>query len=157
MLMFLIPVLIGIGLFVLAMVSLHRARNSAFWRYTNGRILSAKIEQSERNSSSQGKETRYTPKISYTYSVNDQEYISGRIKIMTDYSSASINAVREIIQKYRPGSEVIVYYNPAKPKRAVLEKGVSKDIYILLAFSVIILLGTLFLADHLGYFHIIIK
>ena len=76
---------------------------------------------------------------------------------MTDYSSSSLKSVREIIKKYRPGSEVIVYYNPAKPKRAVLEKGVSKDIYILLVFSIIILLGTLFLADHLGYISFITK
>jgi hypothetical protein len=137
------------------MVSLRKAKNSEFWRYTNGRILSATIEQSERNSGSQGKEIRYTPKISYTYSVNDQEHISGRIKFMSDYSSASLEAVREIIKKYRPGSEVIVHYNPVKPKRAVLEKCVSKDIYILLAFSVIILLGTLILANHLGYIHIV--
>ena len=157
MLVFLIPGLVGIGLFVLAMVSLRRARNSAFWRYTNGRILSATIEKSQRNSGGQGNESRYTPKISYAYSVRDQEYISGRIKIMTDYSSSSLKSVREIIKKYRPGSEVIVYYNPAKPKRAVLEKGVSKDIYILLVFSIIILLGTLFLADHLGYISFITK
>ncbi len=66
-------------------------------------------------------------------------------------------AVREIIHKYRPGLEVIVYYDPANPKRAVLEKGVSVEIYILMAFSAIILLGSLFLANHLGYINIITK
>ncbi len=157
MLVLLIPVLIGIGLFGLAMVSLHRAKNSAFWRDTNGRILSATIEKSERQSSGHGNEFRYTPKISYTYSVNDHEFISGRIKIMNDYSSNSLEAVQKIILKYRPGSEVIVYYDPANPKRAVLEKGVSTEIYILIAFSIIILLGSLFLANHLGYINIVTK
>ena len=157
MLMFLIPVLIGIGMFVMAMVSLQRAKNSAFWRSTNGKILSAKIVQSERSSSGQGKETVYTPKISYTYTVNDQEYISERIKIMSDYSSSSIKAVQKIIQKYRPDSEVMVYYDPAKPKRAILEKGVSSEVYVLLVFSLLLLLGSLFLADHLGYINFFTK
>ena len=157
MLVLLIPVLIGTGLFVLAMVSLRRAKDSAFWRNTNGEIISAKIEKSESQSSGHGNEFRYTPKISYTYTLNDQDFISGRIKIMNDYSSNSLEAVQKIILKYRPGSEVIVYYDPANPKRAVLEKGVSTEIYILLAFSILILLGSLFLANHLGYINIVTK
>lgn len=148
--MFLVIVLIGMILLILAIASLRKARGTEFWRYTNGKITSSEIETSQRNTSDQKNEIRYTPKINYSYVVNGKEYVSNRIKIMNDYSSNSIKAVQKLISKYRCDSEVIVYFNPDKPEKSVLEKGISTNIYVLLVFSFIILLGALFFADQIG-------
>ena len=143
--MILVPFLAGTILFIIALRSLRRARDSFFWPYTNGRVLSSKITIREAESGKPGGTTIHVPVIRYNYLVKGREYECKRIQIMSDYSSPSEEAVRKLLAKYPPGSEVIVYYDPARPERAVLEKGISRDIYVMMAFSVILLLVVLFL------------
>ncbi len=149
-LMFLFIVLLGSAMLIAAIISLRRAKNTEFWRYTSGKILRSEIETIQRNTINNRNEIVYAPKIIYSYEVDEKEYVSNRIKIMNDYSSNSPKAVQKIISKYRRDSDVVIYYNPRKPEKSVLEKGISKNIYILLIFSFVILIGSLLFANQFG-------
>ena len=100
--MILIPFLAGTILFIIALRSLRRARDSFFWPYTNGSVISAKVRIQESGAGKTAGDKTFSPEIKYCYLVKGEEYICSRIQIMNDYSSPtncsgiSMNMIRDI-------------------------------------------------------------
>lgn len=59
--------------------------------------------------------------VLYTYRVNDQEYRSTRLYAGKPVLSGGSRVAEAMAAKYRTGSDVAVYYNPANPAVAMLE------------------------------------
>jgi len=94
-------------------------RQSALtWKTTTGRVLKSRVEVS-----SGGSSTSVTPRVHYAYDVNGQAYQSDQIqagdKIMAIGTSQNAYAM---IDRYPEGAIVTVYYNPANPQEAALER-----------------------------------
>jgi hypothetical protein len=87
------------------------------WRTTTGRVLKSRVEVSG------GENTTVSARVIYAYDVSGRAYQSDQIragdKVMTVSSSG--DAYR-LIDRYPEGAIVTVYYNPANPQEAALER-----------------------------------
>ena len=81
--------------------------------------------------------------VSYTYMVDRAEYRSTKVS----FSDPSLyryvllpEKLREIIEPYPVGEEVLVYYDASDPDQAVLETGVDQSLFYLLAAFILLTL-----------------
>ena len=109
---------IGVWAIVYVLRTKAEARDSAGWLQTMGRVRTAKVRQS-----SQRSRPGYYPFIEYDYRVNDKPYQGNRWNFGTLATHRPEAEV--VIQRYPPGSNAVVYYNPRKPAAAVLEREIS--------------------------------
>ena len=118
-------IFIGIGI-VIALFSYSAYKTSVEsknWPTIDGVVITSQIEQ-QTSTSGEGANKKTTvksvPKIAYQYRVGGQSYQCAKIS----FSSQTGNANR-IVGQYPKGKTVWVYYNPDKPKQAVLVPGGS--------------------------------
>jgi Protein of unknown function (DUF3592) len=62
----------------------------------------------------------YVPEVTYRYDIGGKSY-TGRKVTLADTGYPKLRAAREIIDRYKPGAGVEVFYDPERPKRACLE------------------------------------
>ena len=134
---------------VFAGVSLLRAYEASLtrnWPSTEGTITSSSVE-----ASSSGKRTRYGIKVRYAYRVGEREFTSDQLSAIGTPSHLRHSfrgaAEEQLAREFVVGMKKTVYYNPAKPERAVLEHQMSVVGYAwaMLPLSIAALGG------HLGY------
>jgi hypothetical protein len=126
-------IVLGVTFAGLGMKNLLQANASRDWPSTRAEIISAEIKTGSggpRNSS-----TRYTPHITYRYTVEGKSYTSNRAAFV--YSSSSDKA-QAFIRRFPPGAQTPAYYDPADPANAVLVREGYGTLWIFVAF------GTLF-------------
>jgi hypothetical protein len=78
--------------------------------------------------------------VRYQYSINGEPYSSSRVNSIDTLYYPSNLAVQ-----YTVGQEVVVYYNPRNPARAVLEPGFIYNLMAFDIFSLIILIAGFYL------------
>jgi hypothetical protein len=119
--------LTGMGLFALLIgrAASHEASQTANWPSTWGAIEEAGIEDFQTQDDGRWR-TMKRAKVVYAYKVNGREYRGGRIAVRgwKAFSSASW-FLGNPAKKYPPGKPVEVFYDPANPAEAVLERRVS--------------------------------
>ena len=114
------------------------------WRTTQGVIL---VSDLQRNRDAEGG-FMYRAEISYTYSVNNEEFIAGRTRFGDWLQLSWSTPAARIVRRYPKGSSVVVHYDPSEPAEAVLEPGASW--FVLGALALGLVLGLLGLAAVLG-------
>ena len=139
--------LIG-GIFLLLFGSYVKEDNqSKKWPSVPGKIISARVQKGKVYVS-HGYQTRYTPKITYSYSVNGAEYEGDRLGNGI-FISRSRDSAKSWARKYPAHMVVTVYYNPDDPGKSVLEPVNSYNIFGVIAGGLLCLiaffLGTLWL------------
>ena len=130
---------VGIPMVWIGLHFLGRDRAIARWPCAPGVMISSIIETS-RSSPSRDKQgfsydyEVYTPVVRYTYSVAGQVLEGDRVarEVVATTSRAPVQAC---VEKYSPGKEVAVLYNPSDPKTAYLETRRSLGAVIVLAFG----------------------
>jgi hypothetical protein len=140
----------GIPMVWLGLHFLGRDRAIARWPSAPGVVISSSIEMAR----GQGRDKQgfsytyesYTPVARYTYTVGGQELEGDQIARVVE-SNTSRDLVQACVDKYPPGKEVMVLYDPSDPKTAYLETRRSLGAMIILAFGGFwIALGTFVLA-----------
>ena len=114
-------ILVGCGLFALGIIILKLLANSKSWPRTSGVILESSVQP---GSFRIGGSFNYivSPKVSYEYQVKGRKYVSSRLALI-ERNSASENLARRKAEKFAPGQQVDVYYDPKKPESATLTVG----------------------------------
>ncbi len=142
---------VGLPMVWIGLHFLGRDRAIARWPCAPGVMISSSIEVS-RSSRSRDKQGNYynyevyTPVVRYTYRVAGQVLEGDGVAREVD-STTSRPPVQACIDRYSPGKEVVVLYDPGDPKTAYLEVRRSLGAVILLAFGGFwIALGTLLFA-----------
>ncbi|NNF98209.1 MAG: DUF3137 domain-containing protein [Desulfobacteraceae bacterium] len=96
---------------------------SRTWPTVDGVIIKSEIEE-QTSTTGEGAnkktEVKSYAKIAYEYRIDGQKFESKKIS----FSQTSGNA-KQVVDRYRKGTSVRVYYNPDKPKQAVLVAGNS--------------------------------
>jgi hypothetical protein len=110
----LISLSIGLGCGFALISSISRQMASKNWSTTKGEILRSDLEED-----SDG----WFPQVDYSYTVGKQNYTGQRIGFYTPNSGAEAYAQKQLAP-YPVGKAVIVFYNPAKPEDAVLDRQV---------------------------------
>ena len=105
--------LIGIG-----WLGQRKAASSRSWPSVPGRVMTAEVETSAGGEGG----TVYRTLITYSYMVGGQQYQSNRRAFADTVSSGNRGSAERGAAQYPPGSAVPVYYNPANPQDAVLER-----------------------------------
>jgi len=95
--------------------------NARDWTPVKCRVLSSEISE-HRGSDS----TTYGVAITYAYRVNGRNYEGDRYDFSLG-SSSGRKAKKEIVARYREGSETVCYVNPKNPEEAVIERGRIRD------------------------------
>ncbi|MEM9157539.1 MAG: DUF3592 domain-containing protein [Verrucomicrobiota bacterium] len=109
-----------------------QAKASLNWPNTVGKILKSEIIES--TSGTRSSRRIYKANVDYTYCVNDVFYDNNVVSAF-QYSTSIRNQAAQVVRRYPAGKEVEVYYKPAKPEVATLEKGVQRPLGLaLLAF-----------------------
>jgi hypothetical protein len=104
---------------------------SLAWPTTEGVVLSSDIHlMTGWSEDSEG----WAPSVSYRYSVNGREYVSGNIEIQDVGNGNTDYLAYQVIQRYPVGERVKIYYNPGDPTIAVLEPGIpdNEPLWVLL-------------------------
>jgi len=90
---------------------------SLSWLPTMGTVIKSRVEVSG------GENSTVSPRVIYTYEVNGQLYQCDQIRAGDKFWSVSSGQTAyETIDRYPEGLDVTVYYNPANPAEATLER-----------------------------------
>ncbi len=90
-----------------------KKKQTAVWPATRGRVIGSAVE---RVRDADG-EWSMEPRITYEYTVNGQVFRGTRVKF------GFTPKAQPTVARYPVGQEVEVFYDPAKPGEAVLERG----------------------------------
>jgi hypothetical protein len=96
------------------------------WNQVPARVISSDV-RSHRGDDS----TTYSVNILYAYSIDGREYRSNRYGFM-NASSSGYRGKKEIVRRYPAGTRFTAYVNPSDPTEAVIERGFTKDMFLLL-------------------------
>jgi len=131
---------IGIGVALSGYSTYKTSVESKNWPTVDGIIIKSKIENQTFTTEENGKkktEVRPYPKIIYKYQANEKKYESTKISFIPLPGNAN-----QIVTRYPKGKTVRVYYNPDKPKQAVLVPGNASVNYVPFFFAgVLIFIG----------------
>jgi hypothetical protein len=153
-------VLMSLVFIAIALVLLYYARSvsakaqqSLSWPQAEGAISHSAVLQRMQQSSDSTNAATYKADVTYRYKVQGRDYSSERISL-ADFSSSTGRA-QGIVDRYPDGATVTVYYNPANPSHAVLERGSTTGIGVLyLIGGIFAAAGLLFLfASVTGHVH----
>jgi hypothetical protein len=114
----------------------HRAKT---WPQAKGKILKSKIEEHRHQFTRDDPEEVWDmPGIEYEFDVGKKHYLGSRIGL----GDQGRNHVQETLDKYKVGTDVMVFYNPADPSDCALERGVPEGmalgcLYLLAVFGAI--------------------
>jgi hypothetical protein len=113
---------------------------SANWPSTTGSITRSSVAESV-STSNDDNITHYYPQVTYTYQVAGTTF-EGKHIMFGAVESGSHTKAQATIALYPVGKSVSVYYNPADPKEAVLERQ-SKSSNIMLILGIVFLVMAL--------------
>jgi hypothetical protein len=116
-------------------------RAASQWPQTTGKVVVSTSETravktfDDDREGGRGEEKRNFAKIVYEYQVSGQKMRASRVSIGEDLGNFE---VAETIARYPVGKVVTVYYNPRKPREAVLERDVPKGVFGCVIWLVVI-------------------
>jgi len=131
----------GICLVVLGIIFQKKLKDSKFWPKTNGVILESTVQSEWVGAGS--RIFVVCPKVTYEYEVDGEKYTSSQLALI-EHNSPDENLARRKAEKYSPGQQVEVFYNPRKPKFAVLSVGdptAGKLPYGITVFGVVLIIS----------------
>lgn len=117
-------VLLGV-LLLAVVVKLVEVRRAANWSRTRGRVVVSRVESRTVKRMSEASRSGNFARVEFEYRVGNRKLRGNRISIG---EQAPDFQVRETLDRYPIGREVEVFYNPANPEQAVLERDLPPDI-----------------------------
>ncbi len=126
-----IAILLGItGAVMLAIlllatvVKMREVKAAQNWQTTRGKIIRSEIGHQKKRDLDDQERVLNVPAVAYEYTVNGQKFNAERISLAEIIPESEIEAT---VERYPVGAAVTVYYNPANPREAVLERALPVD------------------------------
>jgi len=119
----LVFLVLGVIFLIVGLVATKRAKAAQSWPSMPGTVVRSEVVRHESTDEDGSSSVSYEPVVEYEYSVMGQPFTARRIAFGANtfhYKKAA-----EIAARYPAGGRVNVYYNPDKPKDAVLETTAS--------------------------------
>jgi len=121
---FSIFMLFGLGMSVLFLWPLVKVSQATDWLPVPCTILASKVATTH---GSKGGST-YSVEVSFEYRLGGRRYVGTRYKFMSG-SSSGYDGKKAIVDRLSPGTRTTCYVNPTDPADAVIERGVTGDIF----------------------------
>jgi hypothetical protein len=115
-------------LICMSIINGRKAKASMQWPSVQGAIVSSEMVMDTSTSSDIA---TWSPVVTYSYTVNGQALQCSRVK----FSPAR---GKKVVAKYPKGNAVQVFFDPQQPSSAVLEKGGSTKVMLLVGVAVIV-------------------
>jgi hypothetical protein len=145
-------VLIPLIVFLRAALKANATRR---WPSTEGRVVASASRAESMLEPGGTHNTVYEPRIAYEYNVGGQSYRSQQLSYGAVAGKSDSGWARGMAARYPEGTSVQVFYNPAKPAEAVLERaGAGGNLLLVLIMVVVevILAGVgLFVMNQITY------
>ena len=127
---------------------LNNAKNSVNWPTVPGVITRSELKHHDSDDG-----TTYSAAITYRYTVEEDEIHGETVWFGDGYSSSDIGTHQKVVNRYREGAEVEVYYNPNDKFVAVLEPGAVASSYVgyIVSWIMMIIGGVLLLIPMSGW------
>ncbi len=109
------------------------------WPQTKGQIVHSEFVVHKAQVGPGQQRDRYGALVRYKYEVEGIEQTSGRVSFGWE-SAQTRTSASDYVQRYPQGRSVTVYYDPADPSSAVLERGVPSRFWLTVAGAAIFLL-----------------
>lgn len=126
------------------------AEKTTKWPASTGKITDSQLD-SESNTDENGHTTTYySPRISYTYSVDGDEYSSTRVA-WNPLKTASSSDANALIEKFGEGKTIDVFYSPNDHATSVLIRGISRNDTKFVTVSLgIVIIGSMIIFFFIG-------
>lgn len=124
----------GLGTLILLRPFLGALRSQS-WASTTGTIVAAHVDSQMHH----GKEF-FKPIVTYTFEVHGTGYVGERVYYGQFAHSEGPLPAQEVVGDYVPNMDVTVYYDPAKPSRALLRPGVHGRLRRWIIVSIVMLI-----------------
>jgi hypothetical protein len=136
-------VLFALGLFLFwwGWRTRKKVQASMAWPYAPGRVIASTVRQNVTQGDAHHADTySYSPFVQYEYAVNQQTYQSFQIAFQ-EKTYSRLKKAQEALQAYQPGQPVWVFFDPADPRNAVLDRS-ARGNNVTLALGVVLLLAS---------------
>jgi Protein of unknown function (DUF3592) len=129
--MAIIYAMIPIGIIVVMVVKYREIRKARLWPTTTGKVVVSTVVAKKKSPGDPGYDMHDTemtnePRVEYEFHVGKKKYRGHRIDLG---ERTSIYELETILDRYPVGTEVTVYYDPADPHTAVLEREFPKYVW----------------------------
>ncbi len=132
----------GVTLTYVGWKRVRNGRDSQSWTSVEGTIISSDIDRKVYRIDTEARsEFAYFPAVHYRYRVGGVSYQSDRVSAEADIGRGRSGLATQIAARYPAGKRCRVYYDPADPSDAVLERGSGGVSMLYLVCGVICLLG----------------
>ncbi|MES0022427.1 MULTISPECIES: DUF3592 domain-containing protein [unclassified Mesorhizobium] len=142
------------GLSFITFVKWREVQAMSHWLPATGKIISSRVEAREVRRSGVGSdssdttEMRNFPAITFEYKVGKKKYQSSRYSVKENLGNFEVT---ETLAQFPTGAEVTVFYNPANPGKAVIERTLPDGAFkFMVKLSAWLVIGTVVLVFSLG-------
>lgn len=130
-------------------------RKASNWLRTQGKVLSARsvarrvrtAETRQGAAAGADLQLRNFAEVRYEYRVNGKRFTGNRVSLGEDLGDFR---VAETLARYPEGTNVVVYYDPARPSEAVLEHDAPEGVWRTMVLFILVLI-VLFVGGTLGF------
>jgi hypothetical protein len=136
-------VFIGAGIYALSLYGREKKKGTETqtWPAVSGRVVEAYVAEDVQVDSEGDRNRVFAPRVVYEYEVNGQTYRGDRLRIGIESFIGSRRRVEQELARYPVGSAVTVYYNPANPAEAVLQRGVGSRAALVIGITFLVIAG----------------
>ncbi len=122
--------LFGSFLFLVLFVSpLGKVINARDWNETSCLVISNRVKTHK------GRGETYSVDIVYSYEINGKKYRSNRYHFMVGITTG-FRGKAAFVNRYPPGTKITCYVNPWNPRDAVIERGFTPLVYLLVGLFI---------------------
>jgi hypothetical protein len=132
---------IGVSMLIKLAQSYSNLKHSENWLSTLGKIISSELDAQITTDDDGFQTTTYLAKIFFTYTVDGNSFESEHINFDYGMRTSNLRAQQDVVDQYPEGKIVTVFYDPADPQQAVIEKRVNGTFTTILVSAVFILIG----------------
>jgi hypothetical protein len=116
-----------------------KVKASMSWPYVLGKVLAASVRQVVvRGDADTRDTTNYVPSVQYEYQVGGQNYQGNRLAFQEKGYNSHKKAFK-LVADFPVGGPVSVYFDPANPQNAVLERKAHGNNFILAVGGILVL------------------
>lgn len=143
-------VIAAIVFFALAARSNSAVGPTRNWATASATILNATVEANTGTTVDGDVSTTYYPKVLYEYQVNGQTYRNDKRVLGSEVGKGLKSWAERDIANYQRGTTVPVFYNPANPAEAVLERTVPNTVFFNALAVLFVVIALFFCAFNFG-------
>ena len=110
------------------------------WPTTDGIVISSEVKGAT--------EGTRKPEITFTYIINDTEYISNQIYTHSGSYSSTGSYAQDMVNKYTVRKNITIFYNLLNPSKSAIEKGQIHPLFYFVFF-----MGTIVFITSLWFFY----